>query len=106
MVGLPIIETIYQIHLILQRTKWAPKMGEHAIRLIGWGTQTCTHSQNGKVETHKFWLAANTWGVHWGEHGFMKIRKGTNECGLESEGITFAPILKYDGATMKKTRTI
>lgn len=45
----------------------------HAVRLIGWGTENNV----------KFWLAANSWNVNWGMKGFFKIRRGTNECGIE-----------------------
>ena len=30
-----------------------------------------------------FQLAANSWGQQWGENGFFKIRRGTNECEIE-----------------------
>ncbi|XP_034240321.1 cathepsin B-like [Thrips palmi] len=48
--------------------------GAHAVRLIGWGTE------NGVP----YWLAANSWGKAWGERGLFKVRRGTNECNIES----------------------
>ena len=27
----------------------------------------------------------NSWGVHWGEKGLFRIRRGTNECQIEDE---------------------
>ena len=46
----------------------------HAVKVIGWG------EENGVP----YWLAANSWGPDWGDGGFFKIRRGTNECGIES----------------------
>ncbi|CAB3398849.1 unnamed protein product [Caenorhabditis bovis] len=48
-------------------------LGGHAIKIIGWGTE------GGK----NYWLVANSWGSSWGESGFFKILRGTNECGIE-----------------------
>ncbi|KAH3745514.1 cathepsin B [Pelomyxa schiedti] len=49
-------------------------VGGHAVKFIGWGIENGT----------KFWTAANSWGVDWGENGFFRILRGTNECGIES----------------------
>ena len=48
--------------------------GMHSVRILGWG-------EDGPV---KYWLVANSWGTDWGEDGLFKIRRGTNECGIES----------------------
>jgi cathepsin B len=50
-------------------------VGGHAVKIIGWGVE------NGV----KYWLIANSWNTHWGEKGFFRMLKGTNECGIESE---------------------
>lgn len=49
-------------------------LGGHAVRLIGYG------EENGV----KFWLLANSWGPGWGEKGFFRMRRGVDECGVES----------------------
>jgi len=50
-------------------------LGGHAIRILGWGTESGTD----------YWLVANSWNNDWGENGFFKIRRGTDECGIEDE---------------------
>jgi C1A family cysteine protease len=52
-------------------------LGGHAIRLIGWGTE------NGV----DYWIGANQWSSGWGENGYFRIRRGTNEAGIESTAI-------------------
>ncbi|XP_074600708.1 cathepsin B-like [Brevipalpus obovatus] len=47
--------------------------GGHAIRILGWGIENGTD----------YWLVANSWGSDWGDKGYFKIRRGTNECGIE-----------------------
>ncbi|CAJ0594679.1 unnamed protein product [Cylicocyclus nassatus] len=47
--------------------------GGHAVKIIGWGTE------NGVP----YWLVANSWNTDWGENGFFRILRGTNECDIE-----------------------
>ena len=56
-------------------------LGSLDTRIIGWGVD------NG----NKYWLAANSWGESWGEKGFFRIRRGVNECGIESSAVTGFP---------------
>jgi cathepsin B len=51
--------------------------GGHAVRVYGWGTE-------GGID---YWLVANSWNVYWGANGSFKIKRGTNECGFESDFI-------------------
>ncbi|KIH58300.1 papain family cysteine protease, partial [Ancylostoma duodenale] len=46
-----------------------------AIKLIGWG------SENGVP----YWLVANSWNSDWGENGYFRMLRGTNECGIENQ---------------------
>jgi len=62
---------------VYQRVAGAEFQGGHAIKIIGWGVDKST-----KVP---YWLVANSWGEDWGEKGFFRIRRGCNECGIESE---------------------
>ena len=49
-------------------------LGGHAIKILGWGVESGT----------EYWLVANSWNPDWGDNGFFKIRRGVNECGIES----------------------
>lgn len=51
-------------------------LGGHAIKIIGWGV-----SEASKMP---YWIAANSWGEEWGQNGFFWIRRGKNDCGIES----------------------
>lgn len=51
----------------------------HAVILSGWGTDPTT----GK----KFWLVKNTWSTWWGEHGYIRIERNPNDCGISAEAI-------------------
>ncbi|XP_074557141.1 cathepsin B-like protease 3 [Curcuma longa] len=60
-------------------------MGGHAVKLIGWGTSE---------EGEDYWLIANSWNTEWGDDGFFKILRGTNECGIEDNVVTGMPSTK------------
>ncbi|CAK8544487.1 unnamed protein product [Lathyrus sativus] len=51
-------------------------LGGHAVKLIGWGTSD---------EGEDYWLIANQWNTNWGDNGYFKIKRGTNECGIEED---------------------
>ncbi|KAA3676342.1 cathepsin B [Paragonimus westermani] len=59
-------------------------LGGHAVRLLGWG------KENGV----DYWLLANSWNTDWGDQGYFKIRRGVNECGIESDVNAGLPLLK------------
>jgi len=58
--------------------------GGHAVQIIGWGTDTDSSDD--------YWLVQNTYGAQWGENGYFRIRRGTNEIGIEDEVIA-APVV-------------
>ncbi|XP_010542823.1 PREDICTED: cathepsin B-like [Tarenaya hassleriana] len=60
-------------------------IGGHAVKLIGWGTSE---------EGEDYWLMANQWNRGWGEEGYFKIRRGTNECGIEEDAVAGLPSSK------------
>jgi len=44
----------------------------HAVTVVGYG------SEGGK----DFWLVKNSWGTWFGEHGYIKMLRGTGQCGI------------------------
>nr|XP_007163269.1 hypothetical protein PHAVU_001G220100g [Phaseolus vulgaris]ESW35263.1 hypothetical protein PHAVU_001G220100g [Phaseolus vulgaris] len=60
-------------------------LGGHAVKLIGWGTTD---------DGQDYWLLANQWNREWGDDGYFKIRRGTNECGIEEEVTAGLPSTK------------
>jgi len=59
---------------VYQKTGDPTYLGGHAVKMIGWGVEEGT----------KYWLMVNSWGDDWGDGGMFKIRRGTDECGVES----------------------
>jgi len=50
-------------------------LGGHAIKMVGWGVENGT----------PYWLIANSWNDTWGDGGYFKILRGSDECGIESQ---------------------
>jgi len=50
-------------------------LGGHAIKIFGWGTLNGT----------PYWWVANSWNTDWGDHGYFKILRGQDECGIEDD---------------------
>ena len=58
-------------------------LGKHSVKIIGWG------SEHGEP----YWLIQNSWGALHGEAGLARIRRGSNECGIEGE--VYAPMPNF-----------
>lgn len=68
---------------VYRRSKHAQgPIGGHAVKLIGWGVES-GEDDDGEAVERPYWIAANSWSPNWGEHGFFRIWRGTNECGIE-----------------------
>ena len=50
-------------------------LGGHAVKILGWGSDAAAGP---------YWLVANSWSPGWGEAGYFRIARGTNECGIET----------------------
>jgi len=51
-------------------------VGGHAVELVGYGYEP--------KQSMNYWRIKNSWGEGWGEHGFFRIRRGTNEIKVET----------------------
>lgn len=60
------------------------ELTNHAVLLVGYG--------NCPVSGQKFWIVKNSWGADWGEKGYFRIRRGSDECAIESIAVAAAPI--------------
>lgn len=67
----------------------------HVVAIVGYGAD--------KETGEKFWIVKNSWGESWGESGFFRIRRGTDECSIESIAVSAQPILEW-GALLKGTQ--
>jgi C1A family cysteine protease len=43
--------------------------------VVGWGISNGT----------KYWRARNSWGLDWGEQGYLRIIRGVNNMNIEKE---------------------
>uniref|UniRef100_A0A8C2I8F5 Dipeptidyl peptidase 1 n=1 Tax=Cyprinus carpio TaxID=7962 RepID=A0A8C2I8F5_CYPCA len=62
------------------------ELTNHAVLLVGYGKCHKTGE--------KYWIVKNSWGAGWGENGFFRIRRGTDECAIESIAVAATPITK------------
>jgi len=58
-------------------------LGGHAIKILGWGVD------NGVA----YWTVANSWNTDWGAAGYFLIKRGVDECGIESGVVAGKPKL-------------
>ncbi|XP_017286474.1 dipeptidyl peptidase 1 [Kryptolebias marmoratus] len=62
------------------------ELTNHAVLLVGYGSCPKTGE--------KYWIVKNSWGATWGENGYFRIRRGSDECAIESIAVTAKPIPK------------
>lgn len=49
----------------------------HAMAMVGYGEDSATGLG--------YWVIRNSWGAQWAEDGYMRVRRGTNVCGVEAD---------------------
>jgi len=49
---------------------------DHDMEVAGWGET---------ASGEKYWIIRNSWGTYWGEAGWAKLKRGTNELMVESD---------------------
>jgi len=86
--GIEIYPDFYTFNPKTEIYEWngkGPRVGGHAIVILGWG------EDNGKP----YWLIQNSWGKEWGLEGFLKMIRGKNNCKIEENVITGIPDYFY-----------
>ncbi|KAE9412819.1 hypothetical protein Angca_010233, partial [Angiostrongylus cantonensis] len=71
--GFIVYDDFYLYKSGIYKHTYGEEDGSHAVRILGWG-------EEGGIP---YWLIANSWNTDWGENGYFRIVRGTNECEIE-----------------------
>lgn len=71
----------------------------HSVRIVGWGEE---YTYNG---IRKYWKVANSWGTDWGEDGYFRIERGTDESHIESFVVAAFPKVEVPYSSVTVTPT-
>lgn len=60
------------------------ELTDHAVLVVGYGVD--------EASGMSFWTVKNSWGTGWGEEGYFRILRGTDECSIESMAMQSFPV--------------
>lgn len=55
-----------------------PNKLTHAVLVVGYGTDKSGGD---------FWLVKNSWSTDWGDHGYVKMKRNANQCGIANNAL-------------------
>lgn len=55
----------------------------HEVQMVGWGITS---------DNVPYWICQNSWGSSWGESGYFRILRGSDECAIESIPAAASPV--------------
>merc|ERR1712230_149912 len=64
----------------------------HAVLITGWGKT---------ASGQPYWKVKNSWGKKWGEKGYFRIERGSNQLNIESDAVAMYPV---QGDTLKSRK--
>ncbi|VDN04313.1 unnamed protein product [Thelazia callipaeda] len=57
------------------------KVINHGVTIVGYGTEQ-VEMKNGTLKLVDYWLIKNSWGVNFGEQGYLRMVRNKNMCGI------------------------
>ncbi|XP_039257750.2 dipeptidyl peptidase 1-like [Styela clava] len=76
---------VFQVSSNSNNLRFDPfELTNHAVLVVGYGADP----KSGE----KYWTVKNSWGPEWGEKGYFRIRRGNDECGMESLAVESFPM--------------
>jgi len=80
---------VYEDFLRYESGVYEHKAGDEvrmqSVKILGWGVE----------DGAPYWLCANSWGQDWGQNGYFRIRRGSNECRIEDYIIAGIPKITF-----------
>ena len=82
-------------HGVYERSHLGKRVSGHAVKLIGWGVaQPGEPGLENASAPVPYWTVLNSWSPNWGEAGFFRIRRGTNEALIETMPAAGLPLVE------------